>query len=148
MHQQVRTSTRKTGSGSDGPGAAVDPGGLVDILRILEEADINLRTAGGRDLDDGGVFVFAVGHGAASTDNGLERPSKAVQVLRKAGYDAHDVTVRDCYVSDTPGALRQCIEEAEAESPVYEIFVGTPEKNGKIPLQITSRADVVIDYER
>ena len=148
MHQQVRTSTRKTGSDSDGPGAAVDPGGLVDILRILEEADINLRTAGGRDLDDGGVFVFAVGHDGAEADNSSGRPSEAVRLLRTAGYDAHDVKVRDCYVSDSPGALRRCIEEAEAESPVYEIFVGTPEKNGKIPLQITSRADVGSDYER
>ena len=145
MHQQVRTSTKKTGSDSDGPGAAVDPGGLVDILRILEEARINLRTAGGRDLDEGGVFVFAVDHAGKSTENSLERPSKAVEALRRAGYDAHDVEVRDCYVSDTPGALRACIEEAEAASPVYEIFVGTPEKNGKIPLQITSRADVGTD---
>ena len=147
MHQQVRTSTTKTGSGSDGPGAAVDPGGLVDILRILEAAGINLRTAGGRDLDEGGVFAFAVDHDGKNAEEDADRQSEAVRLLRREGYDAHDVKVRDCYVSDTPGALRKCIEEAEADSPVYEIFVGTPEQDGSIPLQITTRADVRIDYE-
>ena len=32
MHQQVRTSPTKTGSGSPGPGAQADEGGVVDIL--------------------------------------------------------------------------------------------------------------------
>lgn len=145
MHQQVRTSTKKTGA-SDGPGAMADEGGLVDILRILEEAGINLRAAGGRDLDDGGVFAFAVEH--HGKDGDTDGKSRAVQLLEREGYDAHDVEVHDCYVTDEPGALRRCIEEAEARSPVYEIFVGTPETDGRIPLQLTTRAEVGTDYER
>jgi len=46
MHQQVRTSTKKSGSGSAGPGALADEGGLVDILETLLEAGVNLRAAG------------------------------------------------------------------------------------------------------
>lgn len=146
MHQQVRTSTKKTGASSDGPGAMADEGGLVDILRILEEAGINLRAAGGRDLDDGGVFAFAVEHHAEDGDT--DGKSRAVQLLEQEGYAAHDVKVHDCYVTDEPGALRKCIEEVEARSPVYEIFVGTPEPDGRIPVQLTTRAEVGADYER
>ena len=146
MHQQVRTSTKKTGSSSDGPGAVADEGGLADILRILEEGGINLRAAGGRDLDDGGVFAFAVEHHDKGGD--LDGKSEAVRLLEREGYAAHDVKVHDCYVADEPGALRKCIEEIEARSPVYEIFVGTPEPDGRIPLQLTTRAEVGSDYER
>ncbi len=144
MHQQVRTSTKKTGSGSDGPGAMADAGGLVDILRILEEGGMNLRTAGGRDLDDGGEFVFAVEHHLKGTEGATER---AVELLLEEGYGARQVEVHDCMVRDEPGALRKCITEAEAKNPVYEIFVGTPE-DGQIPIQITTRAEVGSDYER
>ena len=144
MHQQVRTSTKKTGSSSDGPGAMADSGGLVDILRVLEDAGINLRSAGGRDLDDGGEFAFAVEHHAKGKENATR---EAVDLLIREGYEAREVEVRDCYVTDVPGALRKCIEEAESQGPVYEIFVGTPE-DGKIPLQITTREEVGSDYER
>lgn len=146
MHQQVRTSTTKSGSSSDGPGAMADEGGLVDILRILEEAGINLRAAGGRDLDDGGVFAFAVEHDGKEQDT--DGRNRAVQLLEREGYKAHEVKVHDCYVTDEPGALRKCIEEVEARSPVYEIFVGTPEPDGRIPVQLTTRAEVGADYER
>ena len=146
MHQQVRTTTTKTGSTSDGPGPMYDEGGLVDILRILEEAGINLRAAGGRDLDDGGVFAFAVEH--HDKDGDPDGKSKAAQLLEREGYKAYDVKVHDCYVTDEPGALRKCIEEVEARSPVYEIFVGTPEPDGRIPVQLTTRAEVGSDYER
>jgi hypothetical protein len=51
MHQQVRTTTTKSGSGSPGPGAMADEGGIADILHILVDAGVNLQSAGGRDLD-------------------------------------------------------------------------------------------------
>jgi hypothetical protein len=114
------------------------PGGLVYILERLLEADVNLRTAGGRDLDTGGTFAFSVHHRAGDD----EPNERAAKVLRKAGYDAQVITVRDCVVSDEPGSLLRCIQDAEAESPVYEIFVGTPDEEGHIPIQIVTRADV------
>lgn len=139
MHQQVRTSSTKTGSGSNGPGAMNDPGGLVDILQTLLDAEVNLRTAGGRDLDTGGTFAFSVHH-----EDGDDEPDhRAAALLRERGYkDAEVVRVRECVVSDEPGSLLNCIREAEADSPVYEILVGTPDEEGHIPIQIVTRADI------
>jgi hypothetical protein len=137
MHQQVRTSTKKTGSGSAGPGAMEAEGGLVDILEILLRAGVNLRAAGGRDLDRGGEFVFAVHHGQDNDD----RPGEeAAALLRDERYRARAVYVHHCLVNDEPGSLLRCIQETEAtEGPVYEIFVGTANADGQIPLQITTR---------
>jgi hypothetical protein len=140
MHQQVRTSSTKSGSGSPGPGAMADPGGVADILRILDEAEVNLQTAGGRDLDQGGDFVFAVHHEGEDDDG---RNEAAAELLRSHGYgDARAVSVHTCSVADEHGGLRGCVEEVEQErGPVYEIFVGAPDENGRIPVQITTRAD-------
>ena len=114
------------------------PGGLVDILRTLLDAGVNLRTAGGRDLDAGGAFAFAVHH-----EEGDDQPDHdAAALLRERGYAAEVIKVRECVVSDRPGSLLRCIEEAEAESPIYEILVGTPDEEGHIPIQIVTRADV------
>jgi hypothetical protein len=111
-------------------------GGLVDILETLLEAGVNLRSAGGRDLDHGGQFVFAVHH-----DDNDDRPGEeAAALLTKNGYRARAVYVHHCLVDDEPGSLLRCIQETEStEGPVYEIFVGTANADGRIPLQITTR---------
>lgn len=139
MHQQVRLSTKKTGSGSAGPGAMADEGGLVDILRILVDNGVNLRSAGGRDLDDGGELVFSVHH-----DDGDDTPDeKVAALLTEHGYGARAVPAHYCSVADEPGGLLGCIEKIEAsDGPVYEIFVGTPEADDDIPVQLTTRASV------
>ena len=111
-------------------------GGLTDILRTLLDAGVNLRSAGGRDLDRTGEFVFAVHHDENDDGPGDE----AAAVLNKRGYRARTVYVHHCLVNDEPGSLLRCIEETEAsEGPVYEIFVGTANEDGHIPLQITTR---------
>jgi hypothetical protein len=137
MHQQVRTDTTKT----DAPGAAwADSGSVVDILRILSDAGVNLQAAGGRDLDRGGEFVFAVYH-----DGEDEGPAEeAAKLLRENGYGtARVVSARSCFVEDEPGGLLGCVEEMErTDGPVYEIFVGTPEEGRGVPVQITTRKDV------
>lgn len=139
MHQSVRTSTTKSGSGSAGPGAQADEGGLVDILRTLLDNGVNLRTAGGRDLDAGGDFVFSVHH--EEDHDGADHA--AAKLLRSVGYDANVYSARECIVSDEPGSLLRCIQETERErGPVYEIFVGTPEEDGHIPIQIVTREDI------
>jgi hypothetical protein len=137
MHQQVRTSTKKAPSGSAGPGAMEAEGGLVDILEILLGAGVNLRAAGGRDLDRGGEFVFAVHH-----EENDDRPGEdAAALLRDEKYRARAVYVHHCLVDDEPGSLLRCIQETEAtEGPVFEIFVGTANVDDhKIPIQITTR---------
>ena len=143
MHQQVRTSTTKSGSGSPGPGAMADAGGIVDILQILVEAGVNLQTAGGHDLDRGGEFVFAVHHEGEDDGPGEE----AARLLQERGYRrAHTVHVHECSVADEPGGLLGCIQEIErTDGEVYEIFVGTPDSEGGITVQITTRKDVAGD---
>ncbi len=143
MHQQVRTSTTTTRSG---PGAmAADEGGLVDILERLLNAGVNLRAAGGRDLDRRGQFVFAVHH--ADNDDGPGE--RAAELLRGHGYEAEAVFVHHCLVDDEPGSLLRCIQEAEQDQgPVYEIFVGTAETDGRIPIQITTRKTIGETEER
>ncbi len=137
MHQQVRTSTTKSGSTSRGPGAMADEGGLVDLLRILVESGVNLRSAGGRDLDRGGELVFSVHH----EDGDDSSDEKVAAMLKKHGYAARAVPAHYCSVADEPGGLLGCIEKIEAsDGPVYEIFVGTPEADDSIPVQLTTRA--------
>lgn len=134
MHQQVRTSTTKTGS--PGPGAAWDDSGsVVDILQILSDEGVNLQAAGGSRLDKGGEFVFSVHHG----DNEDDGPgNEAAELLRKHGYRARPVHVHHCVVSDASGTLLDCITEAqEKQGPVNEIFVGTPGEYDGIPVQVT-----------
>jgi hypothetical protein len=140
MHQQVRTSPTKSGSGSPGPGAMADEGGIVDILQILVEAGVNLQSAGGRDLDRGGDFVFAVHHDDEDDGPGEE----AARLLQEHGYqEARTVRAHYCSVADEPGGLLGCIQRIErTDGPVYEIFVGTPDADGGIPVQITTRKDV------
>jgi hypothetical protein len=138
MHQQVRTSIKKSGSGpSRGPGAAWDDsGGLVDILTTLRDARVNMQAAGGRDLDEDGEFVFAVHH----EDGDEGRTEEAAQLLRDVGYDARAVRAYDCSVADEPGGLLGCIQRVEeTDGPVYEIFVGTPDREGRITVQLTTR---------
>ena len=138
MHQQVRTSTTKTGSA--GPGAAWDDrGSVVDILQILSDEGVNLQSAGGSRLDRKGEFVFSVHHG----DNEDDGPGdEAATLLKKHGYAARTVHVHHCVVSDESGTLLDCIVEAqEKQGPVNEIFVGTPGEYAGIPVQVTG-ADV------
>jgi hypothetical protein len=117
-----------------------DTGGVADILRILVEAGVNLQTAGGRDLDQGGDFVFAVHHEGDDDDG---RTDEAVNLLLEHGYgDARKVGVHLCTVSDEPGGLLSCIEDVESEfGPIYEIFVGTPDEHSRIPVQLTIRSE-------
>ena len=140
MHQQVRTSTTKSGSTSRGPGAMADEGGLVDILQILVDNGVNLRSAGGRDLDRGGEFVFSVHH----EDDADPGDEKVAALLRDHGYgSARAVPAHYCSVADEPGGLLGCIEKIQAsDGPVYEIFVGTPDSDDSIPVQLTTRSSV------
>ena len=135
MHQQVRTSPTKTGSDSPGPGAEADEGSLIDILQILVDARVNLQSAGGCDLDQRGDFVFTAHH-----DDDDDRPNQeAARLLREYGYRARVVNVHHCYVNDEPGGLLGCIQKIEAaDGPIKEIFVGTPDGEGRIPVQLTT----------
>ena len=51
--------------------------------------------------------------------------------------------MHECSVADEPGGLLGCIQRIEGtDGPVYEIFVGTPDADGGIPVQITTRKSI------
>lgn len=135
MHQQVRTMTRK--APSDSAGAKPDEGSLIDILTLLK--DTNLRSAGGKDLDRRGEFVFSVHH----DDGDDTADQRACAVLKSKGYPAEVFQVKYCLVNDSEGALLECIEKtlADTKEPVVELHVGTAEESdGRVPVQIVTRS--------
>jgi hypothetical protein len=146
MHQQLRVPLGTASSTRDGSGAMavvpieVDPrevrqGALVELLDLLAREGYNLRIAGGCGIETGGVFVFAV-----EDDGDEDKASKCAAFLEKSGYRGVKVVEPFvCEVDDRKGALRDCLVKLASEGRlVDEVFVGTPEKDGKIPLQITT----------
>jgi len=150
MHQQLRVVLSSPSSVQDGSGAMavvpveVDPreveaGALVRLLDLLAREGYNLRIAGGCGIETGGVFAFAIEDGGDEN-----KASECAVFLEKSGY--RDVKVVEpfvCEVDDRKGALRDCLTKLASEGRlVDEVFVGTPNKDGKIPLQITTIKNV------
>ena len=130
MHQQVRTRVTTT----EGPGAMSQQGGIVALLTVLRDADVNMQAAGGTDLNGRGEFVFSVHHGDENPDETTER---AIDALRKAGYRPYTIEPHVCEVRDETGGLLGCIEEMQARGDeVVEIHVGT---GTPVPIQIVTR---------
>lgn len=147
MHVQARVDTKTSGFADvdEDSGAAVSatysPGALGEILRILEDRGFNLRTAGGRRIELGGEFGFAVAKQDGDKDD-EESTHRAVEALKGEGYEARAVEVEDDVLDDVPGALRAFVDRVSARGVlIEEIAVGTPEPDGRIPVQIvTARA--------
>ena len=150
MHQQLRVVLSTPSSVSDGSGAMavvpveIDPreveaGALVRLLDVLARGGYNLRIAGGCGIETGGVFAFAVEDGGDEN-----KASECAAFLEKSGYRGVKVVEPFvCEVEDRKGALRDCLTKLAAEGRlVDEVFVGTPSKDGKIPLQITTIKNV------
>jgi hypothetical protein len=141
MHVQARAST--TGSAfpddaedNDSAVSATYPAGrLLGILELLANQGFNLRSAGGRQIELGGEFAFAVDARGGDADH--EAATKAaVEALNGAGIDAHVVEVQVRYLDDEPGALRDFVSNVSSQGLlIEEIAVGTPE-DGRIPVQI------------
>lgn len=147
MHLQARASTKRSAFADDHEesGAAISAdyrgGALSDILRVLEEAGFNLRSAGGQKIELGGEFAFAVADRDDNEPDG-KATEDAVATLNDAGIDAWVVEVQTRYLDDVPGALRAFVDSVRDQGLlVEEIAVGTPSPDGRIPVQIyTARA--------
>jgi hypothetical protein len=139
MHMQVRavkTAAFTMQEGDSGPTTEGQPGSLIELLELLRTNDFNLKTAGGKGIEFGGEFVFAL-----DDDEDHDAPERAVQVINDSGvgWEARAVEPTHCHVRDEPGGLLSCLQTiAGAGQLVDEIFVGTPEDDGTIPVQITT----------
>jgi hypothetical protein len=135
-----------------GPGGSIvavtayyGPGQLLTVLKILEDAHFNLRTAGGRRIETGGEFAFWVDEPVVSDGRQIDddhgQTHAAIKVLCAAGYEAWPVEVHSRNLDDEPGALRRFVEEIVAKKLlIEEISVGTPRKGDgdvmKVPVQV------------
>jgi hypothetical protein len=145
-HLQVRTATQAGSGGSLGAAYAGDgvqadpyvvrPGSLVGLLRLIADEGYNLSSAGGHDIETGGRFVFSV-HGTDDDDE--ERKAYAVRdLLRANGYrDAEVYRVTHGELDDEPGALARFLDQL-GNRLIHEIFVATPDAEGRIPVQVTT----------
>lgn len=141
MHLQARASTKGSAFADDDEGglsvsAKYPRGRLSEILRVLAENDFNLRTAGGRMIELGGEFAFAVAD-RDTGDHDERATEEAVAVLVDAGFDAHVVAVEHRVLDNVPGALLAFVDEVrDAGLLIEEIEVGTPDDDGRIPVQM------------
>ena len=132
MHVQARAST--TGSGfadedeenNTAVSATYSTGALLGMLELLENEGFNLRTAGGRKIELGGEFAFAVDKRSGDADHEAATAA-AVDSLKSAGFDAHLVEVQVRFLTDVAGALREFVRDVSSQGLlIEEIAVGTP----------------------
>jgi hypothetical protein len=120
MHQQIRLAV-----------PASSPPNLEKVLESLEAAGINIIAAGGSNVEHGGEFGFAVDH---------DQQEAALAVLREAHLRPRVVDVTLCLLDNRPGALRDCISNAnQGHRPgrlIRDIAVGVPEADGRVPVQV------------
>lgn len=142
MHLQARASTTGSAFADDDAegGSSVSRryprGRLSEILRVLADNDFNLRSAGGRMIELGGEFAFAVADRDGEEHDGRATEA-AVAALIDAGFDAHVVAVEARDLENVPGALLAFVDEIrDAGLLIEEIAVGTPDENGLIPVQM------------
>lgn len=122
MHLQIRTVPARS------------PASLAEFLSVLYDNGINIESAGGHDIETGGVFLCAVAHG---------EEDHAMTVLRDAGYRPHLVEVDSYAVDNRAGQLLDCIRTVTEKNEllgraIRDIAVGVPDANGLIQVQIYS----------
>lgn len=149
MHLQVRSSVRAGSGGSVGAEQRLEdvvqadpvqakPGALRGFLDVLATANppFNLRVAGGRAIETTGEFVFAVS--GETEEDDVAETERARQVLRDAGYRAEIFQVHHGDLADKPGELERLLEGLPPDELVHEVFVGTPNADGSVPVQVTT----------
>jgi hypothetical protein len=143
MHLQVKVKIGLTGF-PDHDDVITDSteyrrGAFADLLALLEP-DFNIRGASGRRIEFGGEFNFWAEFRNGS-DNHEAATEAAAKLLQDNGLDAHVVHVSAARLDDTPGALLAFVRAIGDQGGwIEDITVGTPDPDGKIPVQIfTSR---------
>ena len=96
------------------------PGGLEEVMRIIKDANINIRTLSLADTSDFGILRLIV--------NDVD---KASQVLRDNGLRVSRTTVVAVEVPDRPGGLHGILEVLARESINVEYMYAFVEKSGE-----------------
>ncbi|MDQ5984529.1 MAG: hypothetical protein CSYNP_00224 [Syntrophus sp. SKADARSKE-3] len=96
------------------------PGGLEEVMRIIKEADINIRTLSLADTSDFGVLRLIV--------NDVDKTS---QVLRDNGLRVSRTTVVAVEVPDRPGGLHSILAVLARENINVEYLYAFVEKSGE-----------------
>jgi hypothetical protein len=96
------------------------PGGLEDVMRILKDADINIRTLNLADTSDFGILRLIV--------NDVEKTTK---VLKENGLTVSRTTVVAVEVPDRPGGLYSILAVLSKNSINVEYLYAFVEKSGE-----------------
>jgi hypothetical protein len=96
------------------------PGGLEEVMRIIKDANINIRTLSLADTSDFGILRLIV--------NDVETASR---VLRDNGLRVSRTTVVAVEVPDHPGGLHGILEVLARENINVEYLYAFVEKSGE-----------------
>jgi len=96
------------------------PGGLEEVMRIIKDANINIRTLSLADTTDFGILRLIV--------NDVDAASR---VLRDNGLRVSRTTVVAIEVPDHPGGLHSILEVLARESINVEYLYAFVEKSGE-----------------
>ena len=96
------------------------PGGLEEVMRIIKDANINIRTLSLADTSDFGILRLIV--------NDVDKTS---QVLRDSGLRVSRTTVVAIEVPDHPGGLHSILAVLARENINVEYLYAFVEKSGE-----------------
>ena len=136
MHKQIRVVPARS------------PADLKAFLEVLAGlnlvAGINLKSAGGSNVEQGGEFAFSVEHGLETDAIGLLTNEGYQPRELTDGVEAEDGSVfTTCWMTDQPGELLRCVTAVTdanqaAGRVIKDLSIGVPNANGEIPVQIYS----------
>ncbi|MDQ3553108.1 MAG: hypothetical protein M3395_01680 [Chloroflexota bacterium] len=144
MHQQIRVKLARANgrAGSNPMPAAANEndrsaskrGDLKRLLKTLRDADYSLQSAGGRNIEGDGEFVFSL------DDEDHERADACRDLLVEQGYEVTGpMDVHLVRMAHKKGELLRALTRIQKPGQsVHEILVGAPDANGKVLAWITT----------
>lgn len=98
------------------------PGRLEQVLQILNDNDINLRSISVAETSDYGIFRLI-----------LDRPKDAVEKLKEKGFAVKETNVLGLEIDDTKGAMLSAIRElATNQISIEYTYSCLPINNDKV----------------
>lgn len=124
MHKQIRTVPARS------------PADLLEFLYVLANAGIDMRSAGGSNIEEDGTFAFTVAHG---------KEQEAMDLLASEGYHPELVDVDEFTIEvEGAGKLLEVVTQVRASNltagrVIRDITMGAPSRDGRtVVVQIYS----------